>query len=367
MASNDTTPANIQSSETDQPYRGERSADPMQGREGQGGEDTGGRESEGQGGDANQNDNAAADRAQRDEGYSARLAEEKQREDRSRDAWSNFWPMYLKESEKEDNNLVDNITIYTNGVLVFTGLFGAIVTAFIIESYKQLQPPDSGTTAAVALFAHLSLQIAASSNGTHLPSITLDSSAFRPSSSALRVNILWFLSLSLSLSCALGAALMQQWARRYISHTKEAQRAGTVDTQGLIHAYLFLGLRTFRFKAAVEALPALLHASVILFFVGMVDFLVSINKTVAYVLLAFVALGALVYLGLTILPSTWPNSPYATPLSPCRKEPSTPHSDADSNYGGYTIHPSLQQYLVPPPWYQEKSFGLRCQSFVLSP
>ncbi|KAI0056536.1 hypothetical protein BV25DRAFT_1773522, partial [Artomyces pyxidatus] len=231
-----------------------------------------------------------------------------------------IWPMYLKESEKEDNNLVDNITIYTNGVLVFTGLFGAIVTAFIIESYKQLQPPDSGTTAAVALFAQLTLHIVASSNlnATHLPfpaPSTLDYSAFRPSSSALRVNILWFLSLSLSLSSALGAALMQQWARRYISNTKEAQRAGTVDTQGLIHAYLFLGLQTFRFKAAVEALPALLHASVILFFVGMIDFLFPINKTVAYVLLTFVALGALIYLGLTILPLIWPNSPYVTPLS----------------------------------------------------
>ncbi|KAI0062772.1 hypothetical protein BV25DRAFT_619976 [Artomyces pyxidatus] len=124
-----------------------------------------------------------------------------------------IWPMYFKESEKEDKNLIDNITIYTNGVLVFTGLFGAIVTAFIIESYKQLQPPDSGTTAEAALFVHLSLQIAASSNGTRLTfpaPINLDSSSFRPLSSALRVNILWFISLSLSLSCALGAALMQQ-------------------------------------------------------------------------------------------------------------------------------------------------------------
>ncbi|KAI0062771.1 hypothetical protein BV25DRAFT_1779874, partial [Artomyces pyxidatus] len=76
------------------------------------------------------------------------------------------------------------------------------------------------------------------------------------------------------------------------------------------------GLQTFRFKAAVEALPALLHASVILFFVGMVEFLFPINKTVAYVLLSFVSIGTLLYLALTILPVIWPNSPYATPLSP---------------------------------------------------
>ncbi|KAI0062753.1 hypothetical protein BV25DRAFT_1803564, partial [Artomyces pyxidatus] len=226
-----------------------------------------------------------------------------------------FWSMYLSESKEEDTTLVDNMTAHTNGVLVFTGLFGAIVTTFIIESYKQLQP-DSGN-ATVALLAQISQQIAASSNGAHLPvppPITLDSSSFHPSSSALRVNILWFLSLALSLSCALAATLMQQWARRYISNTQGAQRAGTAQNEGLIHAYLFIGLYTFRFKTAVEALPALLHASVVLFFVGLIDFLFSINNAVAYVLLGFVVLGALIYLGLTMLPILYPNCPYATPL-----------------------------------------------------
>ncbi|KAI0062721.1 hypothetical protein BV25DRAFT_1784676, partial [Artomyces pyxidatus] len=184
------------------------------------------------------------------------------------------WSIYLSESRGEDSNLVDNMTADTNGVLVFTGLFGAIVTAFITESYKQLQP-DSGT-ATVALLAQISQQIATSSNGTSLsfpPPINLDSASFRTSSSALRVNILWFLSLSLSLSCALAATLMQQWARRYISNTQDAQRAGALRRQGIIHAYLFIGLQTFHFKAAVEALPALLHASVVFFFVGLIDFL----------------------------------------------------------------------------------------------
>ncbi|KAI0062754.1 hypothetical protein BV25DRAFT_1803449, partial [Artomyces pyxidatus] len=73
---------------------------------------------------------------------------------------SNFWSMYLAESKEEDRSLVENMTADTNGVLVFTGLFGAIVTAFIIESYKQLQP-DSGNTT-VALLAQISQQIATS-------------------------------------------------------------------------------------------------------------------------------------------------------------------------------------------------------------
>ncbi|KAI0062750.1 hypothetical protein BV25DRAFT_1803429, partial [Artomyces pyxidatus] len=230
---------------------------------------------------------------------------------------SPFWQMYLAESKEEDKNLVENITTHTNGVLVFTGLFGAIVAAFIIESYKQLQP-DSGSMT-VTLLAQISQQIADSSNGTHPPTlsplINVHSASFRPTPSAVRVNAFWFLSLLLSLSCALAATLMQQWARRYVSNTQEAQRAGTVQSEGLIHAYLFFGMQSFRFKAAIEALPVLLHTSVVFFFVGLIDFLFPINNAVAYILLALVVLGTLIYLGLTVLPIICPNSPYATPLS----------------------------------------------------
>jgi hypothetical protein len=42
----------------------------------------------------------------------------------------------------------------------------------------------------------------------------------------------------------------------------------------------------FGLAAAVEVLPALLHASVLLFHIGLVDFLFSINHTVAFILLA---------------------------------------------------------------------------------
>lgn len=132
---------------------------------------------------------------------------------------SAIWQLYLAESREEDMKHLNNMTADTNGVLVFTGLFGAIVAAFIIESYKQLQPDTGGTR--VALLVQISQQIAAGPNGTQVPQpSSLNSTSFRPSSSALRVNILWFLSLALSLSCALSATLMQQWARRHISNTQ---------------------------------------------------------------------------------------------------------------------------------------------------
>ena len=75
------------------------------------------------------------------------------------------------------------------------------------------------------------------------------------------------------------------------------------------------GVQRFALAAAVEVLPALLHASVLLFYIGLVDFLISINHTVAFFLLTWVAMGCLIYFILTIMPLFYPNSPYQTPLS----------------------------------------------------
>jgi hypothetical protein len=94
-----------------------------------------------------------------------------------------------------------------------SGLFSASVTAFIIESYKNLKP-DSGE-ATVALLAHISQQLAAASNGSHINAFPSHNS-FQPTSSTLRVNTFWFLSLTFSLTCALAATLVEQWARHYL-------------------------------------------------------------------------------------------------------------------------------------------------------
>ncbi|KAI0069176.1 hypothetical protein BV25DRAFT_1782317, partial [Artomyces pyxidatus] len=185
---------------------------------------------------------------------------------------SKIWSMYLSEAEKHDKILADNWKGDTDGILIFTGLFSATVAAFIIESYKNLQSDAGATT--VTLLGQISLQLAAQANNTHITIPLLpDPNAFQPTSSALRVNILWFLSLVLSLTCALSATLIQQWARRYLMAT---QRHAIPQKRGQIHAFLYAGVTRYRMMAATEALPALLHTSVLFFFVGLIEFLFSI-------------------------------------------------------------------------------------------
>ena len=128
----------------------------------------------------------------------------------------------------------------------------------------------------------------------------------------MRVNVLWFTSLAMSTACALWATLMQQWTRRYV---QVAGRPYGPPKRARIRAFFADGVEKFGLAAAVEVLPGLLHTSVLLFYVGLVDFLININHTVAFFLLTWVAIGCLIYFMLTIMPLFYPNSPYQTPLS----------------------------------------------------
>jgi hypothetical protein len=116
----------------------------------------------------------------------------------------------------------------------------------------------------------------------------------------------------MSTACALWATLMQQWARRYV---QIADRPFASQSEARIRAYFADGVERFGLATAVEVLPVLLHASVLLFYIGLVDFLLNINYTVGFTLLALVALSVLVYFILSIMPLFYHNSPYLTPLS----------------------------------------------------
>jgi hypothetical protein len=105
---------------------------------------------------------------------------------------------------------------------------------------------------------------------------------------------------------------MQQWVRRYI---QTSQRWYAPYKRARIRAFFAEGIERFGLPAAVEALPALLHVSVFLFFAGLVDFLININHTVAFSLLSAVVAGTSAYFLFTVLPLIYPNSPYQTPLT----------------------------------------------------
>jgi hypothetical protein len=135
---------------------------------------------------------------------------------------------------------------------------------------------------------------------------------FSPSNTAVRVNMLWIMSLSLSLCCALTATLIQQWSRRYLA---SVQIRGPPRKRGPLHNVLFAGIERFQMGSIVDMIIMLVHTSVILFMAGLLEFAFQANSTVAYALLAALVSAGLLYGALTLLPIISADCPYSTPLT----------------------------------------------------
>ncbi|KAJ6494424.1 hypothetical protein C8R45DRAFT_866963, partial [Mycena sanguinolenta] len=208
-------------------------------------------------------------------------------------AAAKLWAVYVSEAEKYDKSLVESWKSDMEGLLIFAGLFSASLTAFIIESYKTLTP-DSGD-ATVQILTQISHQLASSMSG-NITAPPAPSSHFTPPAASLICNIFWFISLGLSLTCALVATLLQQWARDFLYRA---------DIKGLS--------RQFNMHIVVDIVPLLLHASLVLFFAGLVAFLIPINIGITAVAAAMLGIVVCVYSALSLAPLWHLDSPYRTP------------------------------------------------------
>ena len=136
---------------------------------------------------------------------------------------------------------------------------------------------------------------------------------FSPPAYSVWVNTLWFLSLVISLTCAMLATSLQQWARRHIRITQPARRRP--HKRARVRAYFANGIDKFHVPSAVEAFPALVHLSLFTFFAGLLVYLFNINHSVFSAVICWVALLSATYACITLMPIFWHDSPYYAPLS----------------------------------------------------
>ncbi|KAJ7818480.1 hypothetical protein B0H14DRAFT_2246832, partial [Mycena olivaceomarginata] len=207
-----------------------------------------------------------------------------------------------------DKALVESWKSDMDGLLIFAGLFSASLTAFLIESYKTLSPDQGAMT--IALLAQISRQLDTSLSNTSMT--TTESLIYHPISCNASMQHSLVFSLGLSLSCALFATLVQQWARDFIQRTE--MRPSPV-TRARIFSYLYFGMQRFGMHTIVGFIPLLLHLSLLLFFAGLVAFLRPINQVMVIVAALMLGLISAIYIWLTILPIISSDVPYRTPLS----------------------------------------------------
>ncbi|KAF5345875.1 hypothetical protein D9758_011390 [Tetrapyrgos nigripes] len=225
------------------------------------------------------------------------------------DACFKLWNVYISQAHEYDKALLEGWKGDMEGMILFSALYSATLTALIVESYKKLQLDPADLT--TSLLTTISLQLASISNGT-TTTVGLPGASFKPMTSSLICNMLWFLSLTLALTCSLLATFVQQWTRDFLHKT--TMRPSPV-VQARVLAFSYFGLRRFGMHTFVDVIPILLHISLFLFFAGLVAFLLPVNLPLTILMACVLFIFMLVYLALTLLPLLSLDAPYRTPLS----------------------------------------------------
>uniref|UniRef100_A0A0W0FXW5 DUF6535 domain-containing protein n=1 Tax=Moniliophthora roreri TaxID=221103 RepID=A0A0W0FXW5_MONRR len=202
------------------------------------------------------------------------------------------WERMLKEVSRHDEDMVKGWRDDIDTLLVFAGLFSAVVTAFAIESYQWLAEDPADTT--IALLTQLiSVQV----NGSQ--SISSGPAQFKADVSSIRINVFWFLSLILSLASALFGLLCKQWVREY-------QRDTTTRTPGEALALRQLRRDSFEkwgVSSFLSALPILLEVALLFFFVGVLDLLWNRHRVPFAVCFVAISFSAGLYFLTALLPT----------------------------------------------------------------
>ncbi|KAF8593149.1 hypothetical protein BDV93DRAFT_406288, partial [Ceratobasidium sp. AG-I] len=133
---------------------------------------------------------------------------------------------------------------------------------------------------------------------------------FSPSASAVAVNVLWFLSLILSIAVTLVSMLAKEWCHLFM-----AGRTGEMHDQARRRQLRLEGLERWKMAGVIPALPTLMHLALFLFSAGLCVYLWDIHIGVAIPVVLVSVISAALYLSSIILPFIYDFCPYETALS----------------------------------------------------
>ncbi|KAG1759488.1 hypothetical protein EDD22DRAFT_140332 [Suillus occidentalis] len=212
-----------------------------------------------------------------------------------------------KESQK---NMMDEfLERYTSDmdiVLVFSGLFSAVSTSFIVAMQSNLSPnPIDTTNTLIAQLVQIGL-------GNLAAVSTVPASTWSPSTMTLRIQMIAYTSLSMSLLAAFGAVLGKQWLGYYKSNR---YGSGSQEERGKRRQEKFDGLITWYFDAVVQSFPVLLQISLLLFGVALGANLWYVQPSIAWVVISTTVFGFLFYSLIVMACLISPSCPFQTPTS----------------------------------------------------
>ncbi|EIN09753.1 hypothetical protein PUNSTDRAFT_143201 [Punctularia strigosozonata HHB-11173 SS5] len=208
-----------------------------------------------------------------------------------------------------DQEMIKGYSQDIDNLLIFAGLFSAVLTAFLVEVYTQLQPDN--TQLSVQLLSNISLQLQQISLNQAAPaSVDPLNMSFQADSHVVAINALWFLSLILALASALLGIFVKQWLREYMAWPNISPVQHAIQ----LREFRYDAFQNWKVPTIVTLVPGLLQLAVVLFFVGLVTLLWPIDTVVAGVCCAAAGLTTFMAALTVLLPLFFETCPYKTPF-----------------------------------------------------
>ncbi|KAF6741138.1 hypothetical protein DFP72DRAFT_309850 [Ephemerocybe angulata] len=204
-----------------------------------------------------------------------------------------IWHVYLEDAEKEAREQAELWRTGLESLLIFAGLFAAIVASFLIDSKKDLQLDSEQK-----LLNDIRAATLRQGNSYHAPTYT-DT-----------VNGLWAISLYLTLFSAIMGVLAKAWIAKYIPATSRHEASDAAS-----RFMLDQQARNWYIQEVITLIPLLVQIATFLFLVGLFLQIFDDNKKLGYTLMIFCISGGVMYLVITGTHLFARTAPMNTPLS----------------------------------------------------
>ncbi|PVG03048.1 hypothetical protein CPB86DRAFT_724598 [Serendipita vermifera] len=213
------------------------------------------------------------------------------------------WEFYNHKASEIDKEMINDWNDSLNTLLIFTALYSAVLTAFIVESMKLLEEDPAKTTRDILLV--ISKQL---SNTSHP---VFEQVPYPIPNYAVVVNGLFFTSLSCALIAALLAVLALQWVANY----DMGLNTSSPHKRALQRHIRFRGVEKWKMAELIASLPILIFLALFLFFIGIAGWLWHMNRAISGVVIGGIGIGCLLYTVTNLVSIVHVDAPFRTPIS----------------------------------------------------
>ncbi|KAG8810901.1 hypothetical protein FRC17_002710, partial [Serendipita sp. 399] len=208
------------------------------------------------------------------------------------------WSYYDQKGHHYDSDLVGDANNTVEVLLIFAGLFSAVVSAFISQTYPMLKPDPVDTLTSIL-------------QELRKPG-SVPEQPFVIPEYAVRVNCFLFAGLFVSMIVALLSILVKQWTRSY---QRDLAGVSSPHLRARIRHFRYHGVKRWHLAGIVGLLSIFMHFALFVSAVGIIDLLLATAPTVGYVALSMFVPGALFFVITTGLPLFVVDAPFRSPLS----------------------------------------------------